>query len=68
MSLKLADIRLDYSKKELSPDDCLPDAVAQFEVWMTAAMHGEVPEPTAMHVATVGPDGRPSGRSGSPAR
>lgn len=62
MSLKLADIRQEYSKKELSPDDCLPDAVAQFETWLQEAMHSEVPEPTAMHVASVDADGRPSAR------
>lgn len=62
MSLKLADIRQDYSKKELSPDDCLPDAVAQFEVWINEAMASQVPEPTAMHVASVSPEGRPSAR------
>lgn len=62
MSLNLADIRLDYSKKELSPDECLPDAVSQFEVWLNEAISAQVPEPTAMHVATVDANGRPSGR------
>ena len=62
MSLKLADIRKEYSKKELSPDDCLPDPVAQFEIWLNEAVAAEVPEPTAMHVASVDADGRPSAR------
>ena len=62
MSLNLADIRQDYSKKELSPDDCLPDAIAQFEVWLNEAMTAQVHEPTAMNVATVGADGRPTAR------
>ncbi|MBV8045531.1 MAG: pyridoxamine 5'-phosphate oxidase [Paludibacterium sp.] len=62
MSQKLADIRKDYSKKELSPEDCLPDAVAQFEHWLNEAISAEVPEPTAMHVASVDGDGRPSAR------
>jgi pyridoxamine 5'-phosphate oxidase len=62
MSLNLADIRQDYSKKELSPEDCLPDAVAQFEVWLNEAMTAQVHEPTAMNVATVGADGRPTAR------
>lgn len=62
MSLNLADIRQEYSQKELSPDDCLPDAVAQFEVWLNEAIAAKVNEPTAMNVATVGPDGRPSSR------
>ncbi len=62
MSMNLADIRLDYSKKELSPEECLDDAVAQLEIWLAEAMSAEVHEPTAMHVATVGPDGRPTAR------
>lgn len=62
MSLNLADIRQDYSKKELSPEDCLPDAVAQFELWLNEAMTAQVHEPTAMNVATVDENGRPSAR------
>jgi pyridoxamine 5'-phosphate oxidase len=62
MTLKLEDIRQEYSKKELSPDDCLPNAIEQFEVWLKEAMDSQVSEPTAMHVATVDPDGRPSAR------
>ncbi|KUM02089.1 pyridoxamine 5'-phosphate oxidase [Chromobacterium subtsugae] len=62
MSLNLADVRLEYSKKELSPEDCLPDAMAQFEVWLNEALTAQVPEPTAMNVASVGADGRPASR------
>ncbi|RQW28257.1 pyridoxamine 5'-phosphate oxidase [Rhodobacteraceae bacterium CH30] len=62
MSLNLADIRQDYAKKELSPEDCLSDPVAQFQLWLQEAISAEVMEPTAMHVASVGPDGRPSSR------
>ena len=62
MTLNLADIRKDYAKKELSPDDCLPDPVAQFEVWLNEAISAAVPEPTAMNIATVDAQGRPSAR------
>lgn len=62
MTLNLADIRQDYAKKELSPEDCLDDPVAQFQIWLEEAIQSEVPEPTAMHLATVGADGRPSAR------
>ncbi|QEL57293.1 pyridoxamine 5'-phosphate oxidase [Chromobacterium paludis] len=62
MTLNLADIRLEYSKKELSPDDCLPDPVAQFELWLNEAIAAQVHEPTAMNLAAVGVDGRPSSR------
>ncbi|AUH52978.1 pyridoxamine 5'-phosphate oxidase [Chromobacterium sp. ATCC 53434] len=62
MTLNLADIRLEYAKKELSPEDCLPDAVAQFEIWLNEAISAQVNEPTAMNLAAIGPDGRPSAR------
>ncbi|MCB6184243.1 pyridoxamine 5'-phosphate oxidase [Leeia sp. TBRC 13508] len=62
MSLALADIRKDYSRQELSPEDCASDPISQFEKWLQEAMSAEVPEPTAMNVATVGADGRPSSR------
>lgn len=58
----LADIRQDYSKKELSPEECLADAVAQFEIWLNEAITSQVHEPTAMHLATVNADGKPSAR------
>jgi pyridoxamine 5'-phosphate oxidase len=60
--VNLADIRRDYAHKELSPEDCLPDPVEQFKVWMAEAIEAGVAEPTAMHLATVGPDARPSAR------
>ncbi len=62
MALKLADIRKDYSKKELSPSDCLPDPLAQFECWLQEAIRAEALEPTAMTLATVDADGKPSAR------
>lgn len=62
MSLPLADIRQEYAQKELSPSECLPDAVAQFECWLNEALSAQVHEPTAMHVATVSASGRPSAR------
>lgn len=62
MALNLADIRLEYSQKELSPDDCLPDALAQLDQWLQEAIAAKVNEPTAMNLATVGTDGRPNSR------
>ncbi|NDV11349.1 pyridoxamine 5'-phosphate oxidase [Crenobacter caeni] len=62
MSINLADIRQDYARQELSPDDCLSDPVAQFERWLAEAIEARVLEPTAMHVASVGDDGHPSAR------
>ncbi len=62
MSLNLADIRQDYARQELGPEDCLTNPIAQFERWLEEALAAQVNEPTAMHVATVGESGRPSGR------
>lgn len=62
MSLDLASIREDYSKKELSPKDCLPDGVAQLELWVKEAIESKALEPTAVNIATVNTDGRPSSR------
>ena len=49
----IAQIRQDYSKKELSITDCLADPLAQFSLWLDEAIASEVNEPTAMNVATV---------------
>ena len=62
MSHDLAHIRKDYSKQELSPDDCNPDPLVQFSQWLNEAIRAQVQEPTAMHIATAAADGRPSAR------
>ena len=55
-------IRQDYSKQELSEAQCLADPIEQFELWLNEAMAAQVNEPTAMNVATVGADNRPTNR------
>jgi pyridoxamine 5'-phosphate oxidase len=60
--VKLADIRREYAQRELDPADCAPDAITQLEGWLAEALEAEVAEPTAMTLATVGPEGRPSAR------
>ncbi|NQD36219.1 pyridoxamine 5'-phosphate oxidase [Permianibacter sp. IMCC34836] len=62
MSRDIASIRKDYSKEELSPEQCHADPLSQFQHWLDEAIAAQVPEPTAMHVATVAADGRPSAR------
>lgn len=62
MTTDIAGIRKDYSRQELSPEDCHADPLQQFQQWLQEAIHAAVPEPTAMHVATVAGDGRPSAR------
>ncbi len=58
----LAHIRQDYSKKELSLQDCLTDPIAQFSQWLDEALASEVNEATAMNLATVSAEGKPSAR------
>jgi len=58
----LADIRRDYSLQELSEVTVDRDPFAQFSTWLEDAINSGGPEPTAMNVATIGLDGRPSSR------
>ena len=60
--MDLHNIRADYSKQELSEQECDASPLLQFERWLNEAVRAEVNEPTAMNVATVGEDGRPSSR------
>lgn len=55
-------IRQDYAKQELSEADCAAEPLSQLQQWLTEAMSAQVDEPTAMNVATVDADGRPSAR------
>jgi pyridoxamine 5'-phosphate oxidase len=58
----IAHIRQEYSKKELSLEDCLANPVEQFTLWLEEAISAKVNEPTAMNVATVSIEGKPSAR------
>jgi pyridoxamine 5'-phosphate oxidase len=58
----LASIRNDYSLKTLDESQVDRDPLKQFGVWMVEAIHAQVPEPTAMTLATVDERGRPSSR------
>jgi pyridoxamine 5'-phosphate oxidase len=58
----LADLRKDYSRAELDEAHADADPLRQFERWLHEAVQGELPEPNAMTVASVGEGGRPSTR------
>lgn len=58
----LADLRKSYERAELDESASLADPLAQFDLWLQQAISGELPEPNAMTLATVGADGRPSTR------
>jgi hypothetical protein len=58
----LAKLRRDYELKTLDESQVDRDPLKQFGVWMVEAIHAQVPEPTAMTLATADAKGRPSGR------
>lgn len=60
--MSIADLRKEYSRASLSESDVHADPVMQFTKWFDEAVTARLPEPNAMSVATVGPDGRPSSR------
>ena len=61
-SSHIADLRKSYERAELSEDASFAEPLQQFDKWLTEAIAGEVPEPNAMTLATVGSDLRPSTR------
>ncbi|MEZ5608674.1 MAG: pyridoxamine 5'-phosphate oxidase [Burkholderiaceae bacterium] len=61
-SNSLASLRKSYERAELSESASHADPLAQFSQWFDEARRGEVAEPNAMTVATVGNDLRPSTR------
>lgn len=59
---KLADLRKSYERDQLDESEATNAPLELFERWFTEATEAKVPEPNAMTLATVGPDGRPSTR------
>lgn len=60
--MKIADIRRSYSMDKLDLDKLNADPFLQFEHWLKDAVAAELPDPTAMCVATVDASGQPSQR------
>jgi pyridoxamine 5'-phosphate oxidase len=60
--MDIADLRKSYERDALDEDSADPDPLKQFQRWLQQALDGQLPEPNAMTLATVGPDGRPSTR------
>lgn len=58
----IADLRKSYDQGELNDDRATSDPLALFSAWLDEALARKLPEPTAMTLATVGADGRPSTR------
>lgn len=60
--MKIDDIRRRYTKEKLDLDLLDTDPIVQFEKWLKDAIAAELPDPTAMCVATVDASGQPSQR------
>lgn len=58
----LAALRKSYERAELDETQSAPEPLQQFERWFNEAVEGQIPEPNAMTLATVGSDLRPSTR------
>lgn len=63
METPLSDIRREYKKSKLTPGNLSDSPFEQFKHWLDDAMHSGEEEPTAMIVATVSADSRPSTRT-----
>lgn len=60
--MAIADLRKDYKLATLDENDVNADPIAQFEQWLSEAIAAELPEPTAMTLATVSAAGKPAAR------
>ncbi|MBC5765898.1 pyridoxamine 5'-phosphate oxidase [Ramlibacter albus] len=58
----ISQLRKSYERAELSEDASHADPLQQFAKWLQEAIAGQLPEPNAMTLATVGSDMRPSTR------
>lgn len=60
--MNIADLRKSYERAELSENASHADPMHQFDQWLQEAIQGQLPEPNAMTLATVGHNLRPSTR------
>lgn len=58
----ISQLRKSYERAELSEQASHADPLRQFDQWLREAIEGQVPEPNAMTLATVGGNLRPSTR------
>lgn len=60
--MKLEDVRREYLRGGLKPEDLAATPFEQFDKWLQQAVDIEIRDPTAMCVATVDANGQPSQR------
>ncbi|GKX54727.1 pyridoxine/pyridoxamine 5'-phosphate oxidase [Leminorella grimontii] len=61
-SKNIADLRREYAQGGLRRKDLPEDPLSLFELWLKQACEAQISDPTAMCVATVDENGRPSQR------
>lgn len=61
--MDLSDFRKEYSAKGLHREDLGSDPIQLFQRWFQQATELNIPEPNAMTLATLAPDGFPSQRT-----
>ena len=59
---KVADIRRDYAREELSESAVKDDPIEQFINWFNQALSADLLDPNAMTLSTATEDGKPSSR------
>src|SRR5690625_4545385 len=62
MTDDLKNLRREYLRGGLQAVDLQADPIDQFKLWLKQALEAQVPDPTAMVLATVAQDGQPSQR------
>ena len=60
--MSIAELRKDYKLATLDEQDVDANPIAQFEKWLNQAIAADLPEPTAMTLATISGAGRPAAR------
>jgi pyridoxamine 5'-phosphate oxidase len=60
--ISIADLRKSYERGELNEDKAPEEPLELFAAWLQEALAHKLPEPSAMTVATVDADNRPSSR------
>jgi pyridoxamine 5'-phosphate oxidase len=60
--MNISEIRKEYAKHSLDESSVKKNPFEQFKIWLDEALASELPEPTAMHITSVSPEGMPSGR------
>ena len=60
--MNIADLRKSYEAGALDERASADDPMQQFDTWWQQAISGQLPEPNAMTLATVGENNRPSTR------